>query len=155
MKKTVGTALVVLAGLSIVAGLWVEQARAQGAKTAVVWPAVDIKWSDNPAMKGAKIAVLWGNPKTGAYGALKTIPGGGSLPLHTHSHDQKVISISGTILLSIEAGPAKDLTSGSYAFIPGGLKHSAECKAEADCTYFEEQAGASDIKLVEGTAQKK
>jgi len=129
-----------------------SQARAESEKTAVLWPAGDIKWADNPAMKGAKIAVLWGDPKTGAYGALKTIPAGGKLAKHTHTAEQKVICLTGTIVLTMEGGSPKELGVGSYAFIPGGMVHTAECKAGADCTYFEEQPAASDIKFVEGTA---
>jgi quercetin dioxygenase-like cupin family protein len=136
------------AALSGLVGMGAEPANAQGGKTAVVWPAADLKWSDSPAIKGAKIATLWGDPKTGAYGALKTIPDGVTLALHTHTYDQRVIALTGTIVLSIDGGSSKDLTPGSYAFIPGGLKHTAACKAGAECKYFEEQPGASDIKFV-------
>lgn len=121
---------------------------AEAAKTPVVWAAGDIKWADNPAIKGAKAAVLWGDPKTGAYGSLKSLPGGASLALHTHTQDQKVIAVSGTITLAIEGMPAKDLGPGSYTLIPGGTKHKADCKAGADCVYFEEAAGAFDIQFV-------
>ena len=143
MKTSLRTSLLVLAGLGTLGGI-----AAQQGKTAVVWPAADIKWSDNPAIPGAKIAVLWGDPKAGAYGALKTLPAGSTLRLHTHTYDQKVLPVSGTIVLSIYGGASKELGPGSYAFIPGGLKHSADCKAGAACMYFEEQPGASDIKFV-------
>lgn len=63
--------------------------------------------------------------------------------------------VSGSIVLAMEGGAAKEMGSGSYAFIPGGAKHRAECKAGAECVYFEEGLGASDIKFVEGPAQKK
>src|SRR5206468_6682606 len=108
----------------------------QHAKPAVVWSAGEIKWSDSPAMPGAKIAPLWGNPSKGAYGALKSIPGGSVLKLHTHSHDQKVVVISGTISFTLDGGAAKDLGAGSYVFIPARVKHIAECKAGADRVYF-------------------
>ena len=42
----------------------------------VVWPADAIKWADNPGVPGAKVAVLWGDPAKGPYGALKQVPGG-------------------------------------------------------------------------------
>jgi quercetin dioxygenase-like cupin family protein len=143
MKPSWKTFWLVLAGFGGLGGV-----AAQQGKTAVVWPAADIKWSDNPAIPGATIGVLWGNPKTGAYGALKTLPAGSTLRLHTHTHDQKLLVVAGTITLSIFGGASKDLGPGSYAFVPGGLKHSADCKAGAQCMYFEEQPGASDIKFV-------
>ena len=141
MKTSLKTSLLVLAGLGAIGGIAAQQGKA------VVWPAADIKWSDNPAIPGAKLAALWGNPRTGAYGALKTLPAGSTLRLHTHTYDQKLLVLSGSIVLSI-SGASKDLGPGSYAFIPAGEKHSADCKAGAACTYFEEQPGASDIKFV-------
>lgn len=136
----------VLAAVGVcVVGLAAAQVLAEAGKTAVVWPAADIKWTDNPAIKGAKGAVLWGDPKAGGYGMLKSLPAGSSLAMHTHSQDQKVICISGTITLAIDGMTAKDLGAGSYTFIPGSMKHKADCKAGADCVYFEEAAGAFDI----------
>ena len=121
---------------------------ADAAEKAVVWPASDIKWVDNPAIKGAKTAVLWGDPKTGAYGALKSLPSGFTLALHTHTNDERVIPLSGTISLSVDGGPARDLPAGSYVFLPAGVQHGAVCKTGSDCVYFSEQPGASDIKFV-------
>jgi quercetin dioxygenase-like cupin family protein len=142
MKTSLKTLLLVLVGLGTLGSL-----AAQQGQQAVLWPATGMTWSDNPAIPGAKIAVLWGDPKTGAYGALKTLPAGTTLRLHTHTSDQKVVLLSGTIVLSISGGASKELGTGSYAFIPGGLKHSADCKAGAECVYFEEQPGASDVKF--------
>jgi quercetin dioxygenase-like cupin family protein len=142
MKPSLKTLLLVLAGLGMFGSL-----AAQQGQQAVLWPATSITWADNPAIPGAKIAVLWGDPKTGAYGALKSLPAGTALRVHTHTNDQKVVLLSGTIVLSIAGGASKELGAGSYAFIPGGLKHTAECKAGAECVYFEEQPGASDVKF--------
>ena len=50
-------------------------AMAAAAEKAVVSSASELKWTDNPAMKGARLAVLWGDPAKGPYGVLKSIPG--------------------------------------------------------------------------------
>jgi quercetin dioxygenase-like cupin family protein len=151
MRKTVLVIVALLAGVGILA-----MANAQEAmKKAVVWPAAEVKWADNPAVKGAKVATLWGDPKTGPYGALKLIPAGGTLGMHTHTEEQKVVIVSGTVLFALEDGMTKELGAGSYLFIPGGTKHKADCKPGADCMYFEEQPGPSDIKFIEGAATKK
>jgi len=121
---------------------------ASAAADPVVKPASDLKWTAVPNVQGAKVAVLWGDPKTGAYGAFKKIPGGGNLPMHTHSNDQKTILVTGTVVLEIQGQPPKELAAGSYAFIPAGLPHKANCKAGAECLYFEEQPGPSDMKPV-------
>jgi len=146
MRRSAGLTLLVSFGVLI--GL---SAYAQTGKAAVVWPAGEIKWIENPAMKGAKLAVLWGDPKTGSYGALKTFAAGSKLALHSHSSDQKVIAVSGVITLTMEGSPARKLTAGSYVFIPGGAMHTAECAPGAECVYFEEQQGPSDIKFAEPT----
>jgi quercetin dioxygenase-like cupin family protein len=122
---------------------------APAATTPVVWPTADIKWTDNPGIAGAKVAVLWGDPKAGAYAALKSVPGGAVLPMHSHTNDHKVVLVGGALAFTLEGSAAKDLTSGSYVFIPGGVKHKAECKGTATCTYFEESPGAFDMKAAE------
>jgi len=112
----------------------------------VVWSAADIRWTDNPAMKGAQQAILWGDPTKGAYGALKRIPAGTVVAMHAHTNETRVVSVAGTMSFSLEGGPATDLGPQSYASIPGGVKHSATCKVASDCVYFETSTGAYDIK---------
>ena len=155
MKKTAVMIVALLVGLGILAVAQAQQAKTEAAKTAVVWPAAEIKWADSAAIKGAKIAALWGDPKTGQYGALKSIPAWGTLGMHTHTQDQKVVIVSGTVLFALEGGATKELGAGSYLFIPGGTRHKVDCKPGADCVYFEEQPGPSDIKFVEQTATRK
>jgi quercetin dioxygenase-like cupin family protein len=112
----------------------------------------ELKWSEDPTIRGAHIAVLWGDPQTGAHGVLKMLPAGAGLATHIHSHDQRAVGITGTVTLAVEGGPAKDMGPGSFAFIPAGVKHAADCKPGADCTYFEEQPGPADLKFVEAAS---
>jgi quercetin dioxygenase-like cupin family protein len=139
MKRVFAFALIV--GLSFAAG-------ALAAEKGVVSAASDLKWVDNPAMKGAQQAILWGDPKTGAYGAIKKVPGGTVLGPHTHTNDQKAVVVAGTIEFNFEGQPKKELGAGSYVSIPGGEIHDVTCKAGADCVYFEQSVGAADFKPV-------
>lgn len=140
MKALVRVSVLVLVGgfvaLAVVAG--------GGEKKAVAWAAGDVKWVESPAMKGLSIATLWGDPSQGAYGVFKKVPGGSDLGWHTHSSDQKVVGIAGTFDFQIDGQDPKVLSTGSYVFMPGGVKHSAKCRAGADCVYFEESQGKSD-----------
>jgi mannose-6-phosphate isomerase-like protein (cupin superfamily) len=140
MKALIRVSPLVLAGvlLCVAAGL------AEGGGKAVVWQAGDVKWTPSPAMKGLSIAPLWGDPSQGAYGALKKVAAGTEFGWHTHSSDQKVVAISGTFDFQLEGDTVKQLSAGSYLFVPGGVKHTAKCRAGADCVYFEEQPGKSD-----------
>lgn len=138
MKRYIAFALSAVAVLAATGVLAAEKA--------VVSPASEMKWMENPGVPGAKMAVLWGDPKTGGYGAVKKVPAGAVLGLHTHAHDQKAVTLSGTMEFNFEGEPKKDLSSGSYVFIPGGAPHEATCKAGAECVYFEESAFAADFK---------
>jgi hypothetical protein len=117
---------------------------AGGDKKAVVWPAGDVKWVESPATKGLSVAVLWGDPSTGAYGALKKVAAGTDFGWHTHSNDQKVVTISGAWDYQLEGEATKQMSAGSYTFVPGGVKHTSKCRAGADCVWFEEQTGKAD-----------
>lgn len=139
MKALIRVFPLVLAGLLFSVAIGV----AKGGK-AVVWQAGDVKWTANPAMKGLWIAPLWGDPSKGAYGALKKVAAGMDLGWHTHSSDQRVVAVAGTFDFQIEGESVKELASGSYAFTPANVKHTAKCRAGADCVYFEEQPGKSD-----------
>lgn len=110
---------------------------------AVVWPSAAIKWTDSPAAPGAKVAVLWGDPAKGAYGALKQVPAGTVLAAHTHSQASHVVIVKGSVTLDLE-GKKTTLGSGSYTMIPGGVPHAATCGTGAACEYFEHMTGAFD-----------
>jgi quercetin dioxygenase-like cupin family protein len=109
----------------------------------VVWPASSIKWTDNPAVAGAQQAVLWGDPTKGAYGALKQVPAGTALAMHTHKNDSRVIMIKGSISLEMDSKKTA-LPAGSFALLPGGVPHAATCGTSGPCEYFEEMSGAFD-----------
>jgi quercetin dioxygenase-like cupin family protein len=140
MKRYV--AVVSMAGLVLAAAGAVALAAEKGTVT----PASEMKWVDNPAFKGAKQVVLWGDPAKGPYGTLKSIPGGAMMGMHTHTHAQRVVVVSGTVEFNMEGEDKKTLGAGSYVSIPAGASHDASCKAGADCVYFEEGMGAADFK---------
>lgn len=115
----------------------------------VVWPADQLQFK--PVQPGITKAVLWGDPTKGAYGALTRFAAGTKVPLHTHSHDIKVVVISGTFVYGTTGGEQR-LGPGSYLFEPGGKKHTSGAEAGADCLFFEESPGKWDIQMVEGGA---
>ena len=142
MKRSLALALV--AGLALAAVAEVTLAGEKG----VVSPAAELKWMDSPGLKGARWAVLWGDPAKGPYGAIRSIPGGTMMGLHTHSSTQRAVVVSGTVEFTMEGEAKKTLGAGSYAFIPADARHDVTCKAGADCVYFEEGLGPADYKPV-------
>jgi quercetin dioxygenase-like cupin family protein len=117
----------------------------------VVMPAGELKWTDlDPkGAPGVKIADLWGNHATGAFGAFVELPAGFAVPLHTHTFDYKVVIVSGTYIQVPEGKPEFRLGPGSYFMQPGGnYKHTTSCDTASPCVFFLESRGKFDLKVV-------
>jgi hypothetical protein len=120
----------------------------------VLTPAGAIKWADlDPqGAPGVKIADLWGDHATGAFGALVKLPAGFAVPLHTHSSDMRVVFLSGTYIQAPDGKPEVRLGPGSYMMQPGaGYRHTTGCDKAADCVFFLESDGPFDLHVVGGT----
>jgi uncharacterized protein DUF4437 len=115
-----------------------------------VMPAGDMKWADlDPGAPGVKVADLWGHHAKGAFGALFKLPAGFAAPLHTHTHDMKVVIVSGTYIQAPEGKPEFRLGPGSYFMQPGGnYRHTTTCDKASDCVFFVESRGPFDLKPV-------
>jgi hypothetical protein len=118
----------------------------------VFMPAGDVKWTDlDPnGAPGVKVADLWGNHATGAFGAFLKLPAGFVAPLHTHTHAMKVVFLTGTYIQAPEGKAEVRLGPGSYMMQPGGnYRHTTSCDKASDCLFFVESNGAFDLKPVE------
>ena len=124
----------------------------------VVMPANDMKWTDlDPGAPGVKVADLWGNHASSSFGALFKLPAGFAAPLHTHTHDMKVVILSGTYIQAPDGKPEFRLGPGSYFLQPGGnYRHTTTCDKASDCVFLVESKGPFDLKPVDaGTAPAK
>ena len=125
----------------------------------LVMPADDMRWTDlDPAgAPGVKVADLWGNHGKGAFGALFKLPAGFAVPLHTHTHDMKVVIVSGTYIQVPQGKPEFRLGPGSYFMQPGGnYRHTTSCDPSSECVFFVESKGPFDLKVVQpATTAKK
>jgi anti-sigma factor ChrR (cupin superfamily) len=129
-------------------------ARSGGSKL-VEMPAADMKWMDlDPkGAPGVQIADVWGNHATGAFGAFIKFPAGFSAPLHTHTHDYKIVVVSGTFIQTPEGKPEFRLGPGSYEMQPGGsYRHTTACDKASDCLFFVQSTGKFDLKPVKAPA---
>ncbi len=118
----------------------------------VFMQAGDLKWTDlDPTgAPGVKIADLWGNHATGAYGAFIKFPAGFAAPLHTHTNAMKLVIVSGTFIQGPEGKPEVRLGPGSYLSQPGGnYRHTTSCDKASECLFFAESNGKFDLKPVE------
>jgi len=122
---------------------------AKGKKEARLWSDSEVKWKVDAQMKDFSSAVLWGDPAKGAHGGLLKFAAGLSIPLHHHSFDNRGAVLSGTMILTLEGQPAKELGPGSLIFLPGNMKHTTACKAGTDCVIYAEQPGKDDAIMAE------
>ena len=117
----------------------------------VVMPAADLTWTDlDPTgAPGVKVAKLWGDPARGAFGAFFKLPAGFAVPLHTHTHDIRVVIVSGTYIQAPEGKPEFRIGPGSYFLQPGGTyRHTTSCDKASDCVFYAESKGKFDLKVV-------
>ena len=138
--------------ISILIAAPVILSQTAGSEQPVFMPAADVKWTDlDPSgAPGVKIADLWGNHATGAYGAYLKLPAGFAAPLHMHTHAMKVVFLSGTYIQAPEGKAEVRLGPGSYMMQPGGnYRHTTSCDKSSDCVLFVESEGPFDLKLAD------
>ena len=139
-------ACVVLALGGLAAG--VQAAEVPAGPAPVPVPAADLTWTDlDPASApGVKVATLWGDYRTGAFGAFLKLPAGFAAPLHTHTHHMKLVIVSGTYIQGPDGKPEFRLGPGSYLMQPGGdYRHTTSCDEASECLFFVESDGAFDL----------
>ncbi len=120
-------------------------------KVPVPISSADLNWTDLDPVgaPGVKIAVLWGDFQNGSFGAFFRLPAGFAAPLHTHTHDMKLVIVSGTYIQGPDGGHEFRLGPGSYLLQPGGdYRHTTGCDHALDCLFFVESGGAFDLHPV-------
>lgn len=97
-----------------------------------------LKWGGCPPFipQGCEIAVLHGDPAKPNVDVFFKVPGGFSIPAHTHTSAERMVLVSGTLDVSYEGQPTTRLRPGMYAYGPAGRSHSAVCAKGAPCVLF-------------------
>jgi quercetin dioxygenase-like cupin family protein len=90
----------------------------------------EMTWGEAPAglPSGAKMAVLDGDPtKKGSFTVRLQTPDGYKVAPHTHPTTERITVISGTFHLGMgdkfDEGTGRELSPGSFAVMPAGMKH--------------------------------
>ena len=96
----------------------------------------DIKWGDAPPVlpKGAKIAVLFGDPgKSGPFVARLMVPAGYRIAPHWHSQAEQLTIISGAFYLGdgdkMDTAKAHAIKAGGFHYLPAKAHHYAFTKS--------------------------
>jgi quercetin dioxygenase-like cupin family protein len=115
----------------------------QGDGKAVVVPKAELKWTD-AGVPGVSIAVVDGDTAKGPSHFFLKYPVGLTTPLHHHSADHYVTTLSGTLLLTA-GGKEHKLTPGSYFALLGKEPHVAKVDGKEPCVMFIDARGPWDV----------
>lgn len=142
MKK-----LVVAAGLACslaaVAGLALAQEKVMAEKPKLMSASPD-KGTYAEMMPGVTQSVIWGDPKSGAFGAYTKFSPGFDGGMHTHTNDQWLVVLKGAYLYRDAAGD-KRFGPGEFVRISGGHPHWSGGDAKEGALFYQESSGSFDM----------
>ena len=101
-----------------------------------LWPYAEMQWSKDPVLPSVQGVLLWGDPKTGEHGMLRKFPAGYAPPPHKHPSTERVVVVSGTVVVRHSGASAKSLGPGSYSEIPANMVHAVKCGEQSDCEFL-------------------
>lgn len=147
--RVLGVALGVVVGFVAVAAV---QAKDAGKGKGTVKSSAEITWKE-AGIPGVSNAVVFGDmAKRSSHFYLK-YAAGFVAPLHHHSPDHFVTTISGNLVLIVD-GKEHSLAPGSFFALTGKKPHAARCDGSEDCVMFVDARGPWDVVLEETTAKK-
>ena len=136
----VGALIIVVTAVAIQA----QKASTSTPMKNVIYVAADNATFKQPAMGGASMAILWGDPDKGVHGTFTKFEPGYDAGMHTHTNDVWIVVIKGAYLYKDEGGE-KRVGPGDFIRIPGGHKHwSGGDKAEG-ALFYQEGSGKFDL----------
>jgi len=118
---------------------------AQGAAKSVFTPVADLKWT-NAGVPGVASAVVKGDMAKGASHFYLKYGAGFVAPVHHHSPDHYVTTVTGDLVLVVD-GKEHRLLPGSYFAFTGKAKHAARCEGSQDCVMFIDARGPWDVVM--------
>ena len=115
------------------------------AQPAKVWSYEELAWKADKTLPSVQSVLLWGDPATGEHAMLRKFPAGFAPPPHRHPATERVVVVSGTILVRWAGSTEKKLGPGSYSEIPANMEHAVKCLEDAACVFVLVSPGAFAI----------
>jgi quercetin dioxygenase-like cupin family protein len=124
-----------------------------GKPLAILPTSPDLKWGPCPPIfpAGCQIAVLHGDPSQPNADIYLRVPGGYTIPTHTHTSAERMVLTTGKLKVKYKGAKMTTLTVAEYAFGPAGLPHVAKCVSKTPCTLFIAFEGPVDALAFTGT----
>ena len=98
---------------------------------------------------GCEVAVLHGDPAKPNADVFLRVPAGYTIPPHSHTSEERMVLVGGTLTVKYQGHPEATLQAGSYAYGPAKLPHRGTCAA-GPCTLFIAFEGPVDVQPFEG-----
>ncbi len=113
------------------------------------------QWGPCPSIfpAGCQIAVLHGDPAKPNADVFLRVPGGYTIPPHTHTSPERIVLVEGQLTVRYQGSAAQVLTMGEYAYGPATLPHEATCAPATSCTLFIAFEGPVDAIAHTGPVQ--
>jgi quercetin dioxygenase-like cupin family protein len=115
------------------------------AQSARVWSYDELAWKADSALPSVQSVLLWGDPATGEHAMLRKFPAGFAPPPHRHPATERVVVVSGTLLIHYAGSQEKKLGPGSYSEIPANMEHAVKCLEGTACVFVLASPGAFAI----------
>jgi hypothetical protein len=98
----------------------------------------DLKWGPCPEIfpAGCEIAVLHGDPAKPNSDVFLKVPGSYTIPPHWHTSAERMVLVSGELVVEYAGHKPATLKVGSYAYGPAKAPHQATCKSTDPCVLF-------------------
>lgn len=131
------TGLVVLA----TAFAAISVAYTQSGDEAKAWAHQELNWVKDAVLPSVQSVLLWGDPAKGEHGMLRRFPAGYAPAPHKHPSVERVVVVSGSVVVNHSGSTEKVLGPGSYSEIPPNMAHSVRCAAQSDCEFVLTSSG--------------
>ncbi len=127
--------------LSILLGLmWLLPNLAVAEQMALTWDvdSPDLEWAPCPEFMpdGCELAVLQGDPGQPNADIFFRLPGHTTAPHHWHTSAERMVLVTGRMEVDFDGQEPMVLNTGTYAYGPPKLPHTASCLSDEPCTLF-------------------
>jgi mannose-6-phosphate isomerase-like protein (cupin superfamily) len=139
--------------LTVVAALFASFSGAAfaGGGGAVIEPRAGLKWAQG-GVPEVSTCTLEGDMAKGPSHFYLRYAAGFAAPLHHHSADHYITTVSGTLVLTVD-GKEHRLPPGSYFALTGKKEHVARCEGSEDCVMFADARGPWDVVMASDKAK--
>lgn len=124
----------------------------QGGNAAIV-PVGGLTWAAG-SIPGVSTSAVDGDMAKGPSHFFLKYAAGLNTPLHHHTADHYVATISGVLVLTVD-GKEHRLAPGSFFALTGKKAHMARCEGSADCIMLLDARGPWDVVPEERPAAKR